>query len=143
MPSSLFVWSEMRLSGTPNCAIQWRMRALAHVCRGILHWYGLWPAREAVDDCEEVGLVLRGWKGANDVDVDAAEASVWQGPLGERGVDVALDFLGLAVVTFLAPAADILLKAVPDKAGSNSSLRWLASRVGESVDGLEDVPGPL
>ena len=45
-----------------------------------------------VNDCEEVGFVFRAWKWTNKVYMDAAEASVWEGPLNKRGMDVALYF---------------------------------------------------
>ena len=114
----------------------------ARLCCRVLHRYDLRPAREAVNNREEVGLVFRGWEGADDVNMDAAKASVWRRPRSERGVDMALDLRGLAGMAFLAPAADITLEAVPDKTGGDSSLCWLASGMRESVDGLKDTPCP-
>ena len=55
--------------------------------------------------------------------------SVWRGPFSKRGMDVALDLRGLTVMAFLARAADVLLKAIPDEAGNDSLLHCLASRV--------------
>ncbi len=49
-----------------------------HLNQSVLHRYDLRPASVAVNNREEGGLVLRGRKGANDVDMDAAKASVWR-----------------------------------------------------------------
>ncbi len=46
-------------------------------------------------------------------------------------------------MAFLAPAADITLQAAPNETGRDRSLCWLAARMGESMDGLKDAPGPI
>ena len=112
------------------------------LCRRVCHRNCLRPACEAVHDCEEVDLVLRGREGANDVDMDTAEASVWRRPFNKRGMDVALDLRSLASMAFLTPAANVTLESMPDEAGGDGSLCWLASRMRETVDGFKDSSGP-
>ena len=112
------------------------------LCHRVCHRNCLRPACEAVHDCEEVDLVLRGREGANDVEMDTAEASVWRWSFNKRGMDVALDLRSLASMAFLTPAANVTLESMPDEAGGDGSLCWLASRMRETVDGLKDSSGP-
>ena len=114
----------------------------ACLCRRVFHRYDLRPACEVVNDREVVDPVLCGWDGADNVNMDAADASVWRMPHSERGMDMAPDLRGLVGMAFLAPAANVTLETVPYEVGGDSSLRWFASEVRESVDDLKGTPYP-
>ena len=56
---------------------------------------------------------------------------------------MALNFGGLAGVTLIAPTADISLQSVPNKTGGDSPLCRTGPRVGQLVNGVENLLGPF
>ena len=77
----------------------------------------LWPAREAVDHCEEI-LAASGLRERPDeVDVDMVESPDRGHKSLEWGFHVGLDFRPLAAQTGLRPQRNLFVKAVPHEFG--------------------------
>ena len=83
---------------------------------GVRQRDGFGPPGEAVYDGEKELHALRLIKGAHQVDVEAAEATVRGWSLSERYMDVSVDLRRLAGVAFSAPLADVSVHSVPHEA---------------------------
>ena len=81
----------------------------------IRDWYRLGPSRETVDDCKQVGLALGRWKGAYQVDVNAAEPPVRRREVLQWCFDMSSHFGRLAGMTLSAPLPDVPPHASPNK----------------------------
>ena len=71
-------WSEVSSPGMPNREIHSQKSALAHVdaVKSDMGMGSISPTGESVDDGEEIGKALRGWKGAYNVHMEMVETVV-------------------------------------------------------------------
>jgi hypothetical protein len=80
-----------------------------------------YPAGGPVDDCENVGVTLRGRKGTNQVNMDVGKTAGGKRNGCRRGRNVVVDFGSLARNTLSGPEVDIPSHPVPKEAGGKQA----------------------
>ena len=90
----------------------------------------LHPAGEPVHHGEKIGVTLRFWQRAHEVQVDGRKASVGHGQDIERGLGMTGDLGSLAVKASTAKLFDLLGHVPPDKTSLEVAEHRLRARVG-------------
>jgi hypothetical protein len=87
------------------------------------------PASGPVNDGENVGVALRGRKGANEVNMDMGETPGGERNSCGRGRNVFVDFVSLARNTLSGPEVDVPSHTVPEETRSEESTSGSDTRV--------------
>ena len=108
----------------------------------VLEWHHLGPARKSVDHREHVRVPAGRRKRSHEVHIHMRQSTTRRFERLQRSLDVPGHLGRLAGVALLAPEANVLPHAMPDKTGRQSTSGRASSNVGEVVDGREDAPPP-
>jgi hypothetical protein len=119
------VWGTPKKVGNPN-----RAECISTgTSRGGRKRNSLNPASGPVNDCENVGVTLRGRKGASEVNMDMGETSGGKRNRCGRGRNVFVDFGSLARNTLSGPEVDIPSHTVPKETRGEESTSGSDTRV--------------